>query len=83
MSIALGSCIQIALLIAPVAVLASYFMGPHPMNLTFGRVELGALFMAVLLGIVVASDGKSNWYKGFQLIIVYLIIAILFFFMPE
>ncbi len=82
MSIALGSCIQIALLIAPLTVLASYFMGPHPLNLTFGRVELGALFLAVLMGIVVASDGKSNWYKGFQLIIVYLIIAILFYFMP-
>lgn len=83
MSIALGSCIQIALLIAPLTVLASYFIGPHPLNLTFGRVELGALFLAVLMGIVVASDGKSNWYKGFQLIIVYLIIAILFYFMPE
>lgn len=83
MSIALGSCIQIALLIAPLAVLFSYFIGPQPLNLTFGRVELGVLFLAVLMGIVVASDGKSNWFKGVQLIIVYLIIAILFFFMPE
>lgn len=82
MSIALGSCIQIALLIAPLAVLFSYFIGPQPLNLTFGRVELGVLFLAVLMGIVVASDGKSNWFKGIQLIIVYLIIAILFYFMP-
>lgn len=83
MSIALGSCIQIALLIAPLAVLMSYFIGPQPMNLTFGRVELGALFLAVLMGIMIANDGKSNWYKGVQLIVIYLIIGILFYFMPE
>ncbi len=83
LSIALGSCIQIALFIAPLLVLMSYFIGPHPMNLTFGRLELGALFLAVLMGILVAADGKSNWYKGVQLIMIYLIIAILFFFMPE
>lgn len=83
MSIALGSCIQIALLIAPLAVLMSYFIGPHPMNLTFGKVELGTLFLAVLMGIVVAADGKSNWYKGIQLIVIYVIIAVMYYFMPE
>jgi Ca2+:H+ antiporter len=83
LSIALGSCIQIALLIAPLAVLLSYFIGPQPMNLTFGRVELGTLFLAVMMGILVATDGKSNWYKGVQLIVIYLIIAILFYFMPS
>lgn len=83
MSIALGSCIQIALFIAPLAVLMSYFIGPQPMNLTFGKVQLGALFLAVLMGIVVAADGKSNWYQGIQLIVIYIIIAVLFYFMPE
>jgi Ca2+:H+ antiporter len=83
LSIALGSCIQISLMIAPLAVLASYFMGPQPMNLSFGRVELGTLFLAVLMGIIVANDGKSNWYKGVQLIIIYLIIAFMFYFMPQ
>ena len=82
LSIALGSCIQIALLIAPMAVLMSYLIGEQPINLAFGRVELGALFFAVLMGIMVATDGKSNWYKGVQLIVVYFIIAILFYFMP-
>jgi len=82
LSIALGSCIQISLMIAPLAVLASYFIGPKPMNLSFGRVELGALLLSVLMGIMVASDGKSNWYKGIQLIVIYLIIAFMFFFMP-
>ena len=83
LSIALGSCIQIALLIAPLAVIMSFFIGPNPIQLAFGRVELGCLFMAVLMGIMVASDGKSNWYKGVQLITIYAIIAILFYFMPE
>ena len=81
-SIALGSCIQISLLIAPVLVLLSYVIAPSPMNLTFSRQELGALFFAILIGIVVVNDGKSNWYKGVQLIVIYLIIAILYFYMP-
>lgn len=83
LSIALGSCIQIALLLAPLAVLMSYFMGPTPLNLSFGRVELGALFLATIMGMMVSTDGKSNWYKGVQLIVIYLIIGILFFFVPE
>jgi Ca2+:H+ antiporter len=83
LSIALGSCIQIALVIAPVAVIGSYFIGPQPLNLAFSRIQVGALFLAVLMGIIVVSDGKSNWYKGVQLIVIYLIIAILLFFMPE
>lgn len=83
LSIAFGSCIQISLMIAPLAVLASYFMGPQPMNLSFGRVELGTLFLAVLMGIIVANEGKSNWYKGVQLIIIYCIIAFMFYFMPQ
>jgi Ca2+:H+ antiporter len=82
LSIALGSCIQIALLLAPVMVICSYFIAPEPLNLSFGRVELGSLFLAVLLGSMIATDGKSNWYKGIQLIIIYLIIAVLFYFMP-
>ena len=83
LSIAMGSCIQIALLIAPLVVLCSYGIGPYPINLAFGRVELGCLFMAVVMGILVSSDGKSHWYKGVQLVIVYSIIAILFYYMPQ
>ena len=80
--IALGSCIQIALFVAPVLVLASYFVAPRPLDLAFGRAEIGALFLAVLIGTVVAGDGRSNWFKGVQLIAVYLIIALMFYFMP-
>jgi len=81
--IALGSSIQIALFVAPLLVLASYFIAPQPLELSFGRAEVGALFMAVLIGAVVAGDGRSNWYKGVQLVTVYLIIALMFYFMPD
>ena len=80
--IALGSCIQIALFVAPVLVLASYFVAPRPLELSFSRPEIGSLFMAVLIGALVAGDGRSNWYKGVQLTAVYLIIALMFYFMP-
>jgi Ca2+:H+ antiporter len=81
--IALGSCIQIALFVAPVLVLASYALAPRPLELSFGRAELGSMFLAVLIGAMVSGDGRSNWYKGVQLITVYVIIAFLFYFMPE
>jgi len=80
--IAMGSSIQIALFVAPVLVLASYFVGPGPMELAFSRAEVGTLFLAVLIGAMVAGDGRSNWYKGFQLITVYVMIAVLFYFAP-
>jgi Ca2+:H+ antiporter len=81
--IALGSCIQIALFVAPALVLMSYAVAPHPLELSFGRAELGSLFLAVLIGAMVCGDGRSNWYKGVQLIMVYIIMAFLFYFTPE
>lgn len=81
--IALGSSIQIALFVAPVLVLASYFIAPQPLELAFGRAEIGSLFLGVLLGTIVCGDGQSNWYKGVQLITVYAIIAMMFYFIPE
>jgi Ca2+:H+ antiporter len=81
--IALGSCIQIALFVAPLLVLASYAVAPEPLTLSFGRPEIGGLLMAVLIGVLVSGDGRSNWFKGVQLITVYLIMALLFYFMPD
>ena len=81
--IALGSCIQIALFVAPLLVLASYFIAPQPLELAFSRAEIGSLFMAVLIGAMVCGDGQSNWYKGVQLITVYAIIALMFYLMPD
>jgi Ca2+:H+ antiporter len=81
--IALGSCIQIALFVAPLLVLASYFIAPHPFTLSFGRAEMGSLLMAVLIGAMVCGDGQSNWFKGIQLITVYAIIALMFYLIPN
>lgn len=81
--IALGSCIQIALFVAPVLVFASYFIAPSPLDLAFNRAEIGALFIGVLIGSMVSVDGQSNWYKGIQLITVYTIFALMFYFIPD
>ena len=81
--IASGSCIQIALFVAPILVLASYFVAPQPLELAFGRAELGSLFIAVAIGSMVSGDGQSNWFKGVQLITVYAIIALMFYLMPQ
>jgi Ca2+:H+ antiporter len=80
--IALGSSIQIALFIAPVLVFASYFIAPVPLELSFSRAEVGTLFIGVFIGGMVFSDGQANWFKGVQLITIYLIIAMMFYFMP-
>lgn len=81
-SIAIGSSIQIALFVAPVLVLVSYFIAPQPLNLVFGRGLLGAVLLTVLIGVMVAGDGKANWFKGVQLITVYVILAVMFYFLP-
>jgi Ca2+:H+ antiporter len=80
--IALGSCIQIALFVAPVLVLASYFIAPQPLELSFNRAEVGSLFFGMLIGTMVCGDGQANWFKGVQLVTVYVIIALMFYFMP-
>jgi Ca2+:H+ antiporter len=80
--IAMGSSIQIALFVAPALVLASYFIAPQPLELAFSRAEIGTMFLTVLIGAMVAGDGRSNWFKGVQLITVYAMIAILFYFLP-
>ena len=80
--IAMGSSIQIALFVAPVLVLVSGFIAPQPLELSFSRAEIGTLFLVVLLGAIVVGDGRSHWYKGIQLMVVYAMIAILFYFLP-
>src|SRR6185503_14125919 len=56
--IALGSCIQIALFVAPALVFASGFIAPQPLELSFNRAEIGSLFIAVLIGAMVCGDGQ-------------------------
>ncbi len=81
--IALGSSIQIALFVAPMLVIMSMFIGPGQMNLNFPKGLIVALFLSVILAAMVAGDGRSNWYKGVQLIMVYLIIGMMLYFIPS
>lgn len=69
--IAVGSSIQIPLFVVPVLVLASGFIAPQPLELAFSRAEIGTLFLSVRLGVIVAGDGRSHWYKGVELMLVY------------
>ncbi len=80
--IAMGSSIQIALFVTPVLVLSSRFIAPQRLTLSFTRVEMGALFFGVLIGITIAGDGRANWFKGAQLVGFYLILAALFYLLP-
>ncbi|HEY3430095.1 MAG TPA: cation transporter, partial [Cyclobacteriaceae bacterium] len=83
LGIALGSSIQIALFIAPMLVLLSLVVGPGQLNLIFPRGLILTLFFSVILAAMISGDGRSNWYKGVQLIIIYLIIAMVLYFIPS
>ncbi len=80
-TIAISSGTQVALLVAPVAVLASLALG-HPMALVFNAFELAAIILSVLAVNLVAHDGESNWLEGVQLLGIYAILAIVFVFVP-
>jgi Ca2+:H+ antiporter len=83
MGIATGSSLQIALFVAPVLVMLSHFIGPRSMDLVFSPAEVLAVFLAVLIAGQIASDGESNWLEGVQLLAVYLILAVVFYFLPD
>jgi Ca2+:H+ antiporter len=79
LTISLGSSMQVALFVAPLLVFISLLFGPE-MTLFFSLMEVGALSLAVLTATFIASDGESNWLEGAQLLAVYLIIALGFFY---
>jgi len=81
-NIAVGSSIQVALFVAPVLVLLSYALAPRPMDLIFTRLEVMAIAVSVLIMGYVAADGESHWMEGVQLLAVYAILGIAFFFLP-
>lgn len=83
MSITLGASVQLALLVAPLLVLLSFFVGPHPMGLVFGPGLVLTILFAVIIAGQVASDGRADWLRGVQLLAVYLILATVFFFVPD
>jgi Ca2+:H+ antiporter len=80
--IAMGSAAQIALFVAPVLDIASHFIGPAPMDLSFSRGQIAAVFIATLAAAMVASSGRSGWFLGVQLIAVYLVFAITLYVLP-
>jgi Ca2+:H+ antiporter len=80
--IALGSSIQVALFVAPVLVLVSFVLGPKPMDLVFTLPEVLAVVLSVVISAQVTSDGESNWLEGVQLLSVYAILAVVFYFLP-
>jgi Ca2+:H+ antiporter len=79
-NIAIGSSAQIALFVAPVLVLASIFIGPHPMALVLNGFELAAILLAVLIANHVTNEGESTWFEGVQLLAVYVVLGITFAF---
>jgi Ca2+:H+ antiporter len=81
--IAVGSSLQIALFVAPLLVFASYFIGPAPMNLEFTIPEVVAVIASIIIVEQISSDGESNWIEGLQLLSVYAVLAVLFFFLPD
>ena len=80
LNITVGSTIQIALLVAPLLVLVSYFMG-HPMNLVFGNpLELIAIAGVAFAVNAIAHDGETTWFEGVLLLAVYVLLGMAFFF---
>jgi Ca2+:H+ antiporter len=79
-NIALGSSAQIALFVAPILVLLSFVVGDHPMALVFNGYELGALLFAVLIANLVTQEGESNWFEGVQLLALYAVFGLVFYF---
>src|SRR5262245_18082204 len=82
LSISIGSSVQVALFVAPVLVLASLFLGPAPMDLAFPAGLVLTVLLSVLITGQVAGDGRSDWLKGAQLLAVYLVLGLTFFFLP-
>ena len=80
--IAIGSSLQIALFVAPLLIFVSYLLG-KPMNLEFSRPEVFAVVASVYILFQISGDGETNWIEGVQLLSVYVILGILFFYLPE
>ncbi len=79
-SIAVGSSIQIALFVAPLLVFLSYAIGPQPMDLIFTPLEVVSVAMAVSIMAFIGQDGESHWMEGVQLLAVYVMLGIAFYF---
>jgi Ca2+:H+ antiporter len=79
-AVAAGSAIQVALFVAPLLVLLSFIW--HPMTLVFNPIEIAVLALVVGIFFFVAQDGESNWLEGLQLMVLYVMAAAVFYFLP-
>jgi Ca2+:H+ antiporter len=79
MQICIGSSLQIALFVAPALVFISLALG-KPMTLEFSLVEILAVVSSVFVVLCIANDGESNWFEGAQLISLYALLAVGFYF---
>ena len=82
-AISVGSSTQIALFVAPLLVFLSYLIAPAPMDLLFTPFEIASLGVAVLSIAFIAHDGETHWMEGVQLLAVYAILALGFFYLPK
>jgi len=80
--IALGSAAQIALFVAPVLVLVSYFIGPTPMTLQFWPGAVVMVLIATMTAALVTNSGRSTWFVGTLVLMVYLIFAMTLYLLP-
>lgn len=80
--IAIGSSLQIALFVAPLLVFLSYLLG-RPMDLEFTRPEVFAIIASVYILFQISGDGETNWIEGVQLLSLYIVLGVLFFYLPE
>jgi Ca2+:H+ antiporter len=81
-AIAVGSSTQIALFVAPALVFISYVVGPQPMNLLFTVFELVAIAVSLLSIAFISHDGETHWMEGVQLLAVYAILCLGFYYLP-
>jgi Ca2+:H+ antiporter len=81
--IAIGSSLQVALFVAPVLLFLSYFVGPRPMDLEFSLPEVFAVAASIYVLFQISGDGETNWIEGIQLLSLYLILGVLFFYLPN
>jgi Ca2+:H+ antiporter len=80
--VALGSAAQIALFVGPVLVLLSYVIGPTPMDLQFGSGAVVMVFIATLVAAFITSSGRSAWFVGVLLLLVYAVFAFTLYLWP-
>jgi Ca2+:H+ antiporter len=79
-NISIGSSAQIGLFVAPVLVILSFAFGPAPMALVFNGYELAALLLAALISTTLIADGESTWFEGVQLLGVYALLGLVFYY---